>query len=91
VPCVPCGIGTAIRRRAGGGSIRVYLRAASAAPKASGEAKVEAKKGITNIEASVRALGWPSKLGTEFLTHVLWDVPPEGSSSKVRDIKANNY
>jgi hypothetical protein len=52
---------------------------------------VEAKKGITNIEASVRALGWPSKLGTEFLTHVLWDVPPEGSSSNVRDIKANNY
>ncbi len=81
---------TAIGYRVGGGSTKVDLRAASAAPQASGEAKVEAKKGITNIEASVRGLDSPSKLGTEFLTYVLWVVSPDGSSSNVGEVLVNN-
>jgi outer membrane protein OmpA-like peptidoglycan-associated protein len=62
----------------GGGSTKVDLKATGAVPQASGEAKVEAKQGITNIEVKVKGLVQPTKLGTEFLTYVLWVVTAEG-------------
>ncbi len=77
---------TAIGYTVGGGSTRVDLKATSAAPGASGEAKVEAKKGITNIEASVRNMPQPSRFGTEFLTYVLWVVSPDGRTSNVGEV-----
>jgi outer membrane protein OmpA-like peptidoglycan-associated protein len=62
----------------GGGSTKVDLKATGVVPQASGEAKVEAKQGITNIEVKVKGLVQPTKLGTEFLTYVLWVVTAEG-------------
>jgi outer membrane protein OmpA-like peptidoglycan-associated protein len=62
----------------GGGSTKVDLKATGAVPQASGEAKVEARQGITNIEVKVKGLVQPTKLGTEFLTYVLWVVTAEG-------------
>jgi outer membrane protein OmpA-like peptidoglycan-associated protein len=81
---------TAIGYIVGGGSTKVDLRATGPMPQASGEAKVEAKQGITNIEVSVKGLSQPSTLGAEFLTFVLWVVTPDGRTSNVGEIQIDN-
>jgi outer membrane protein OmpA-like peptidoglycan-associated protein len=70
----------------GGGSSKVVLVGAPAAPNASGEAKVEAKKGGTSIEVRVRGMPQPTTLGAEFLTYVLWSVTPDGSTTNLGEI-----
>jgi outer membrane protein OmpA-like peptidoglycan-associated protein len=57
---------------------------------ASGEAKVEAKKGTTNVEASVENMKPPVELGSEFLTYVLWAVSPEGRAINLGGIVLEN-
>ena len=68
------------------GKTTVDLKATELAPQASGEAKVEAKKSITNVEAEVKSLPQAGKFGTEFLTYVLWAVSPEGRCSNLGEI-----
>jgi outer membrane protein OmpA-like peptidoglycan-associated protein len=58
-------------------------------PQAAGEAKIEAKKGITQIAVTVTNLGQPSKLGAEFLTYALWVVSPDGRTSNIGEILIN--
>jgi outer membrane protein OmpA-like peptidoglycan-associated protein len=70
----------------GGGSTKVLLVGAPAAPNASGEAKVEAKKGGTSIEVKVTGMPQPTTLGAEFLTYVLWTVTPDGSTNNLGEI-----
>ena len=60
------------------GDTKVDLKPTSLMPAAKGEAKVEAKKDITLIEAKVEKLDAPGKVGTQFLTYVLWAVSPDG-------------
>ena len=74
----------------GGGGTRVDLKGTELMPQASGQAKVEAKKGITNIQAEVMSLAQPGRLGTEFLTYVLWVVSPDGRTSNLGEILVNN-
>ena len=59
-----------------GTTSKVDLRPSELMPQARGEAEVVAKKGLTNIEISVSGLSAPTKLGTEFLTYVVWVVSP---------------
>ncbi|MGE5813649.1 MAG: OmpA family protein [Acidobacteriota bacterium] len=80
----------AIGYTVGGGSTKVDLKATGAVPEASGEAEVQAKQGITNIEVKVKGLGQPSSLGTEFLTYVLWVVSSEGQTSNVGELPVND-
>jgi outer membrane protein OmpA-like peptidoglycan-associated protein len=79
----------AIGYQVGGGSTQIDLKGTDLMPEASGEAKVEAKTGITTIEVNIKGLGSPTKLGTEFLTYVLWVVSPEGRASNVGEIIPN--
>ena len=55
-------------------------------PKASGEAKVEAKTGGTSIELKVISMPQPTTLGAEFLTYVLWTVTPDGTTTNIAEI-----
>lgn len=70
----------------GAGSTKVVLIAAPSAPNASGEAKVDAKKGRTDIDVKVQGLPQPTTLGAEFLTYVLWAVTPDGSTTNLGEI-----
>jgi len=70
----------------GGGSTKVIFVGAPAAPNASGEAKVEAKKGGTAIAVKVKGMPQPTTLGSEFLTYVLWIVTPDGSTTNLGEI-----
>jgi outer membrane protein OmpA-like peptidoglycan-associated protein len=69
---------TAIGYPVNGGSTRVDLKSVGPIPAAGGEAKVDAKTGVTKVEAQVQGLTPPTGLGAEFLTYVLWAVSPEG-------------
>jgi len=70
----------------GAGATKVLLLGASAAPSASGEAKVEAKTSGTDIEVKVKGMPQPTSLGAEFLTYVLWAVTPDGSTTNLGEI-----
>ena len=76
----------AIGYQVGGGSTKVDLNATELTSGASGESKVEARKGITNIEVEVKGMPQPSKFGTEFLTYVLWSVSPDGRSTNLGEL-----
>ena len=76
----------AVGYEVGGGSTKVIFFGAAAAPNASGEAKVDAKKGGTDIELKVKGIPQPSTLGAEFLTYVLWIVTPDGSTTNLGEI-----
>ena len=74
----------------GGGGTKVDLKGTELMPQASGQAKVEAKKGITSIQAEVQGLAQPGKLSTEFLTYVLWVVSQDGRTGNLGEILVNN-
>jgi outer membrane protein OmpA-like peptidoglycan-associated protein len=79
----------AVGYQVGGGSTKVDLKGTKLMPQANGGAKVEAQEGITNIEVDIKGLEQPSKLGTEFLTYVLWVVSPDGRTSNIGEILIN--
>jgi outer membrane protein OmpA-like peptidoglycan-associated protein len=79
----------AIGYQVGGGSTKVNLTGSESMSQASGEAKVEAKAGATDVEASVKGLGQATTLGVEFMTYVLWAVSPEGRTSNLGQIFIN--
>jgi outer membrane protein OmpA-like peptidoglycan-associated protein len=76
----------AVGYEVGAGSTKVIFVGTPAAPTASGEAKVEAKKGGTSVEVKVKGMPQPTTLGAEFLTYVLWIVTPDGSATSLGEI-----
>jgi len=79
---------TAIGYQLGTGT-KVDLKGMELMPAASGEAKVEAKKGATSIEVEIKSLAQPTTLGTEFMTYVLWGVSPDGRAANLGEIVIN--
>jgi outer membrane protein OmpA-like peptidoglycan-associated protein len=76
----------AVGYEVGGGSTKVIFVGTPTAPNASGEAKVEAKKGGTAIEVKIQGMPQPTTLGAEFLTYVLWIVTPDGATTNLGEI-----
>lgn len=72
-----------------GGSTKIDLKATDFIPQAAGEAKVEAKTGITNIEVNVTGLTPPTSIGAEFLTFVLWSISPDGRTSNLGEVQTD--
>jgi hypothetical protein len=58
-------------------------------PYAKGQAKVENKKGIVNIDAELQKMTAANTLGPEFLTYVLWAITPEGRASNLGEFQLN--
>jgi outer membrane protein OmpA-like peptidoglycan-associated protein len=79
----------AVGYEVGGGSTKVVFVGTPAAPNASGEAKVDAKKGSAAIEVKVQGMPQPSSLGAEFLTYVLWSVTPDGATTSLGEIRVD--
>jgi outer membrane protein OmpA-like peptidoglycan-associated protein len=76
----------AVGYQVGGGSTKMVFNGTTAAPNASGEAKVDAKTSGTNIELKVSGMTQPTTLGPEFLTYVLWTITPDGSTTNLGEI-----
>lgn len=53
---------------------------------ASGEAKVDSKRGSIAIEAEFNNLDRPTSFGSEYLTYVLWAISPEGRSVNLGEV-----
>jgi len=68
----------------------VDLKGTGLIGQAFGQAKVEAKPGVTTVEAEIQGLTSPSSLGTEFLTYVLWAVSQEGRAINLGEVLLDN-
>ena len=68
------------------GATKIDFQGTDLMPGASGEAKVESKRGAMEIEAEFKGLDKPTSFGTEYLTYVLWAISPEGRSVNVGEV-----
>ncbi len=55
-------------------------------PAANGQAKVESKKGYTEIEVEFGNLQKPTTFGNEYLTYILWAISPEGRAINLGEV-----
>jgi outer membrane protein OmpA-like peptidoglycan-associated protein len=68
------------------GATKIDFQGTDLMPGASGEAKVESKRGAMEIEVEFKGLDKPTSFGTEYLTYVLWAISPEGRSVNVGEV-----
>ena len=61
-----------------GGATKLDFAGTDLMPAATGEAKVESKKGYIEIEVEFANLARPTTFGSEYLTYVMWAISPEG-------------
>jgi outer membrane protein OmpA-like peptidoglycan-associated protein len=76
----------AISYRNRSGATKIDFAGTALLPAAHGEAKVESKKGYTEIEVEFRNLPEATQFGAEYLTYVLWAITPEGRTSNLGEI-----
>jgi outer membrane protein OmpA-like peptidoglycan-associated protein len=68
------------------GSTKIDFRGTDLMPGASGEAKIESKRGAMEIEVEFQGLDKPTAFGTEYLTYVMWAISPEGRSVNLGEV-----
>jgi outer membrane protein OmpA-like peptidoglycan-associated protein len=72
------------------GSTKINFQGTDLMPAASGEAKVESKRGAMKIDAEFAGLDKPTSFGTEYLTYVLWAISPEGRPVNLGEVLVGN-
>lgn len=72
-----------------GVTLGVRLEATPRLPFASGEAKVERRRGTTEIEVELDEMKPAAEFGGDFSTYVLWTVSPEGQVQNVGEFILN--
>jgi uncharacterized membrane protein YgcG len=80
----------AIGYQVGGGSTMVDLKSTGLIAEADGQAKIDARPAVTMVEAEIHGLRPPTRLGTEFLTYVLWAASPEGHAVNLGEVLFDN-
>lgn len=55
-------------------------------PDAKGEARIDAGKGIVQIDAKFKNLAPPHRFGAEYLTYVLWAITPDGRATNLGEL-----
>jgi outer membrane protein OmpA-like peptidoglycan-associated protein len=68
------------------GATKINFRGTDLMPAATGEAKVESKRGAMEIEVEFKGLNKPTTFGNEYLTYVMWAISPEGRSVNVGEV-----
>jgi outer membrane protein OmpA-like peptidoglycan-associated protein len=68
------------------GASKVDFAGTDLMPAADGQAKVESKKGYTEIEVEFGNLQNPTTFGNEYLTYILWAISPEGRAVNLGEI-----
>ena len=68
------------------GSTKIDFQGTNLMPGASGEAKVDSKRGAMEIEVEFEGLDKPTSFGTEYLTYVMWAISPEGRSVNMGEV-----
>ena len=71
------------------GATKIDFRGTELLAGSRGEAKVESKQGYIEIEVEFDDLKPANRLGSEYLTYVLWAITPEGRTSNLGEILLN--
>ncbi len=71
-------------------STKVDFQGTALQPRAEGEARVESKKGVLEIDAKFKGLPTAAALGSPYLTYVLWAVTPEGRSTNLGELQVGS-
>jgi outer membrane protein OmpA-like peptidoglycan-associated protein len=71
-------------------STKINFQGTDLMPAATGQAKVESKRGAMKIEAEFSGLGRPGSFGSEYLTYVLWAISPEGRPINIGEVLVGN-
>ena len=69
-----------------GSNVKVMFQATDVMRGASGEAKLEGKKGTVLVDAKFQGLDDATKFGLEYLTYVLWAVSPQGRAESLGEL-----
>ncbi len=69
------------------GSTKIGFRGTSLLPQASGEAKVNAVTGKTEISVKFQGLRQANSFGQEYLTYVLWAISPNGRPQNLGELE----
>src|SRR5664279_3337883 len=76
----------AVNYRHRGGATKLDFAGTDLMPAATGEAKVESKKGYIEIEVEFADLQKPTTFGGEYLTYILWAISPEGRAVNLGEV-----
>jgi len=76
----------AVSYRHRSGATKINFRGTDLMPGATGEAKVESKRGAMKIEAEFSGLDRPTSFSHEYLTYVLWAISPEGRPVNIGEV-----
>jgi outer membrane protein OmpA-like peptidoglycan-associated protein len=79
----------AINYRYRSGETPIDFQGTPLLPRAKGHAKVETKRGFSDIDAHFAALEPASKFGSEYLTYVMWAITPEGRATNLGEVLLN--
>jgi outer membrane protein OmpA-like peptidoglycan-associated protein len=76
----------AVSYRHRSGATKINFQGTDLMPSATGEAKVESKRGALEIEVEFSGLDRPTSFGNEYLTFVLWAISPEGRPVNIGEV-----
>jgi outer membrane protein OmpA-like peptidoglycan-associated protein len=76
----------AVSYRHRSGATKIDFQGTDLMPGASGEAKVESKRGALEVEVEFSGLDRPTSFGNEYLTYVLWAISPEGRPVNIGEV-----
>ena len=68
------------------GATKINFEGTNLMPSASGEARVDSKRGAMKIEVEFSGLDKPTSFGNEYLTYVLWAISPEGRPVNIGEV-----
>jgi outer membrane protein OmpA-like peptidoglycan-associated protein len=77
---------TAVNYKHRSGATKVDFSGTNLMPQATGQAKVESKKGYIEIEVEFGNLEKPTTFGDEYLTYILWAISPEGRAVNLGEV-----
>src|SRR3954466_3455213 len=80
----------AVSYRNRNGWTKIDFQGTSLAPQAKGTAEVNSRVGHMEIKVEVKKLPAPTNFGPEFLTYVLWAIPPDGRSANLGEVVLDN-
>ena len=76
----------AVNYRHRSGATKVDFAGTDLMPSATGEAKVESRRGSIEIEVEFGNLQRPTTFGNEYLTYILWAISPEGRAVNLGEV-----
>jgi outer membrane protein OmpA-like peptidoglycan-associated protein len=79
----------AINYRYRSGETPIDFQGTPLLPRAKGHAKVETKRGFSDIDAHFAALEPAMRFGSEYLTYVMWAITPEGRATNLGEVLLN--